>query len=74
MCSVFVLGSYMLPKLEFVTFQSQTIYQNFVHYQLWHAYLQAARLVNFFGLEIKVARASAALCFVSGRLPGLFVL
>jgi hypothetical protein len=45
-----------------------------VYYQLWHAHLQAASLVSFLGLDIKVAGASATLRLFSGRLPGLFVL
>jgi hypothetical protein len=41
---------------------------------MWHAYLQAACLVNFLGLEIKVVGVSATLRLMSGRLPGVFVL
>jgi hypothetical protein len=53
-----------LQKLVFVTFKSQTSFQKFVYHQLWHAYLQAVCLVNFLGLEIKVAGVSATLRLV----------
>jgi hypothetical protein len=70
MCSEIVQGCYTLQKTGIRNDQTQ----NFVHYQLWHAHLQAACLVNFLGLEMKVAGASATLRLASGRLPGLFVL